>query len=348
MKKIFILSFLVMFIIGCNKYNTPYNPNDIKQENSSFNNDYLYDEIYEIRDGKEIDLTHTQLETKALYKFSTITSFEPRLCYLGFVFNGATLNDNEINQVASSSVLKDSITVSYSLPIAPIKVGINKSETAKAINHAVHSKDFSGGQSYSFSYKMKNIRRYNQINIAFGAKVNIANLFDVDLDIKKGAIKENTCLMADMTQIYFSAYMDFPYDGNIFKTEELRKQYLQYNPVYIGAVNMGRKAVLLAETSVSYKELSVAIRAAFKAKKINGKLDLDSDTKDILKTTELQVCIIAPNQKEAYRTIYGFEAFEEYIVNCSAFSKEAYGMPISFSGTYASNNGLFNNNFNID
>ena len=55
MKKIFILSFLVMFIIGCNKYNTPYNPNDIKQENSSFNNDYLYDEIYEIRDGKEID-----------------------------------------------------------------------------------------------------------------------------------------------------------------------------------------------------------------------------------------------------------------------------------------------------
>ena len=45
MKKIFILSFLVMFIIGCNKYNTPYNPNDIKQENSSFNNDYLYDEI---------------------------------------------------------------------------------------------------------------------------------------------------------------------------------------------------------------------------------------------------------------------------------------------------------------
>ena len=60
-----------MFIIGCNKQNI-HTPIDIKREDNSINNDYLYDEIYEIRDRKEIDLTHTQLETKVLYKFSTI------------------------------------------------------------------------------------------------------------------------------------------------------------------------------------------------------------------------------------------------------------------------------------
>ena len=72
MKRFLLLSSLAMFIIiGCNKHNFHY-PSNIKQKNTTINNDYLYDEIYEIRDGKEIDLTHTQLKTKVLYKFSTI------------------------------------------------------------------------------------------------------------------------------------------------------------------------------------------------------------------------------------------------------------------------------------
>jgi len=348
MKRFLLLSSLAMFIIiGCNKHNFHY-PSNIKQKNTTINNDYLYDEIYEIRDGKEIDLTHQQVETKSSYKFYNITVMEPVYCFLGSVFKASSINDGEIAGIVGSSLFKDSITVSFSLPISPIKVGINKSQTAIAINHAVHNKDFSGKQSQLFSYKMKNITHFSQIKIAFGANVNIGDIFSIDVNVNSGEVSGKTCLMADMSQIYFSAYMDFPYDGNIFKTEEIRQKYLPYDPIYIGTLHYGRKAVLLAESSYSYKDLSVAIRSAFKAKIINGELSLDTKTKNILTNTIIKICIIGPSEEEAYETINGFEEFQEYVIKKGVYTNQSFGALISFSGIHASDNRAFYNKFNIN
>ena len=52
-------------MIGCNKHNIQ-TPSDIKQDTPSFNNDYLYDEIYEIRGGtKEVSERIARDSTKA-------------------------------------------------------------------------------------------------------------------------------------------------------------------------------------------------------------------------------------------------------------------------------------------
>lgn len=310
-------------------------------------NPYLYDEIYEIRDGKEIDLTNTQLQTRSTHEFYEVSTILPRYIFLGSVITEQSINQGRYKPVGSIREWKKDITISFSLPVKSATIKPSKSALQDAIVEAVQERNFSGRQSQVFSYKMKQFSYYKELKLAFGANVNVGKFFNVDMAVNEGKTTSTTGLFIDFSQTYFSVDMDFPDDGNIFRSENIRQKYESLNPVYVGSVNYGRKGIILVESSSSYNELSVAVRTAFKAKVVNGELSLDTKTKEILNNSKIQICIIGGEGDEATKTIEGFHKFQEYIVKGGVYTKEIYGVPISFSGSYASDNSMFVSEFDL-
>lgn len=306
---------------------------------------FQYDAIYEIRDGKEIDLTEQQ--SRAFHEFYEITTISPRYTFLGSVLNEQSINSTKYRPIGTFNDWKKEITISFSLPIRSKIIKPTKSDLQNAIEEAIHDKNFIGKQSQIISYKMKEFSYYNQLKYAFGANLNIGHFFNVNIEANGGKIQSNTGLFIDFSQTYFSVDMDFPEDGNIFINEATRQKFLSQSPIYIGTVNYGRKGVLLVESSYSYTELSTAIRAAFSAKIVNGKLSLDTNTKEILTNAHIQICIIGGDGTTATKTVEGFEAFQDYIIKGGVYSPQVYGVPISYTASYALDNSLFVSEFDI-
>lgn len=214
-----------------------------------------------------------------------------------------------------------------------------------AVLDALGDRDFSGRQSQVFTYKMKEISYYREAKLAFGANVNVAQIFSMDASVASGAIQQTSAIVVDFSQIYFNVAMDIPYDGNIFKDEPTRQSFLSQNPVYVNTVNYGRKGVILVESAEDHSKLSAAVRAGFNAGIVNGEIVVDSETERILKSAQITICIIGGDGAGAVNTVKGFHEFQEFIVNGGVYSTEVYGVPISFGGAYASNNGMFQTEF---
>ena len=352
MKKHYLLSaILVVLFFSCAKESNieltlPQN-NQESEFQLTHRAPLIYDEVYEIRDGKEIDLTHTQSQTRAAYEFYDITTIAPQFIFPGAVLTKESINKGLYRLVGNPTLWKKEITIYFSLPVKSMVIAPTKAALESAIVDATQSKDFTGRQSQMFSYRMKEFSYYKELKLAFGANVNIGNFFSVDVNVNNGRIESNTALFVDFSQIYFNVGMDFPYDGNIFINEDIRQKYLFQNPVYVGSVNYGRKGIILVESSKSYRDLSVAIRAAFNAKIVNGELSLDTSTKEILNEAQIQICIIGGDGHEATKTVTGFHAFQEFIIKGGVYSSQVYGVPISYTGVYAEDNSMFVTEFDL-
>ena len=225
---------------------------------------FYYDGVYEIRDGKEVDLTQEQYAiTKSTQEFYEISSINPNYTYIGSVLQANSIDIGQYRPVAYPSVLKPEVTISFSLPIRSKTIAPTRSSFNNAIVEAIGDKDFSGKQSQVFSYKMKEFDYYKEVNMAFGANVNIGQLFSIDTSISSDRKQHNTALFIDFSQVYFNVGMDIPYDGNIFINETERERFANQQPVYINSVNMGRKAVLIVESEESYSNISAAINIGY-------------------------------------------------------------------------------------
>lgn len=345
-KHYFILTVLLSFI-SCEKDNRINNPlqeeNHSKQQTRSYNNSLLYDEVYEIRNGKEVDITETQHVPKIeLYE---IAALNKQYVYLGSTLTKESINTGMYRPIGFENELKSEIRVSFSLPVKSKKTAPTQADFMDTIIEAIGDKDFSGKQSQSITYSMKEFDYYNEIRFAFGSNVDIARLFSVNININHGRKERRTGIFVDFSQIYFSAYMNIPSDGNIFIDENTKNKYLQYCPIYISSINFGRKGVLVIESDVSYNELSVAIRTAFNAIIVNGQLSLDHNTKKIISEASISICILGGDGSDAVKTVKGFEEFQNFIINGGVYSKEVYGVPISFTGSWALDNSVFVNDY---
>mgnify|MGYP002439907046 CR=1 FL=1 len=285
-----------------------------------------YDGIYEIRDGKEVDLTLQQYLSRSTQEFYEIASLNPAYTYLGSVLQAESINTGEYRSVAYPNALKPEIRIAFSLPIKSRVIKPKFTSFNDAVIDAITDadKDFSGKQSQVFSYKMKEFNYYKEVNMAFGANIKIGQLFSITTSVESDKKQSNTALFVDFSQIYFNVAMDIPDDGNIFLNETERQKYLNQKPVYVNSVNMGRKGVMIVESEESYSEISVSIRAAFNAGIVNGELSLDSKTKEMLKRAQIYIYIIGGNGEDAAKVVTGFPAFQDFIIKGGVYSKEIY------------------------
>lgn len=299
-----------------------------------------YDEAYELVNGIEHRITNPNL-LRSVYEFYYPVVVVETPIYLGSVLEEKSILNGLLKPVGSSLEWKDSIRISFSFPAETYVIKPTLASLRETIVKATNGKNFSGKQSQRFMYRFKQIYSYKELNIAFGAKVAIGSFFQIEGKSDEVALSHNTAMYIDFGQTYFNVIMDFPEDGNIFKNEEVKRKFLGVNPVYINLINYGRKGIILVESDVDYSKLSLAVRAAFKAKVVDGELNLDVQHKEILSKANIVICIVGGFGDGQVATVRGFDAFEDYIINGGVYTNEVYGVPISFSGAYAKDNALF-------
>lgn len=188
MKKYFYFAIVSLVMFSCEN-------EDLDEISSKANNtaniaplsSLYYDGIYEIRDGKEVDLTLQQYLSRSTQEFYEIASLNPAYTYLGSVLQAESINTGEYRSVAYPNALKPEIRIAFSLPIKSRVIKPKFTSFNDAVIDAITDagKDFSGKQSQVFSYKMKEFNYYKEVNMAFGANIKIGQLFSITTSVER-------------------------------------------------------------------------------------------------------------------------------------------------------------------
>ena len=111
--------------------------------------------------------------------------------YLGAVYTAKSVEDLSYDWISKPV---DPIDVSYTFPRyffdeiqRPSVSGMYRS-----LNKAIESPQFTGKQSLAFEYDMRQFFKYNELKLAFGANVNVASLFKLDVSVNYTNIKSKS------------------------------------------------------------------------------------------------------------------------------------------------------------
>lgn len=215
----------------------------------------------------------------------------------------------------------------------------------RSMNKALESPNFTGRQSLSFEYDFREFSYYRELKLAFGANIDIANIFKLDASLNDTKINSKSGLFARMVQKNFAMIMDYPINGNLFLNEPDLKDLLSQSPIYINSIVFGRMAIIAIESDYAYNELKTAFKAALTAGKINGELNISSDNKKILQNSSVKVFVSGGKGQDVAKIVEGYDEFKNFITNGGEFTKEVPGVPIFFTANYASDNSIFRTSF---
>lgn len=264
---------------------------------------------------------------------------DPR-CFLGKVYFAdkirtlefATLLDIPLKPITATFMFPGYYTETF----AP-----NASTMAKALQNAVNNPYFSGEQSASFEYDYRAFSHYNELKLAFGADVNVSKVLGINVDVKHNRVQRKTGMCIRLLQRYFTVVADYPEDGNIFTTEAGLQKALPRDPVYVGTVSFGRMAIIAIESEADYKDLQAAFKAAVTAKVVNGTLSVDAKSKAILDESEMHLLVSGGMANDVAKIVKGPSELYNFIKNGANFTRSTHGVPISFTGAYASDHSIF-------
>lgn len=264
--------------------------------------------------------------------------------YLGAVYTAKSVEDLSYDWISKHV---DPIDVSYTFPRyffdeiqRPSVSGMYRS-----LNKAIESPQFTGKQSLAFEYDMRQFFKYNELKLAFGANVNVASLFKLDVSVNYTNIKSKSGLFARVVQKNFSMIMDYPYDGNIFLNNDDLNSVLSQSPVYINSIIFGRMAIIAIESDYSFNELKAAVKASFTAGIVGGEISISAQHKKILQESTMRLFVSGGIGQDVAQIVEGYDKFNEFIVNGGEFTKEAPGVPIFFTANYAEDNSVFRTSF---
>jgi len=261
------------------------------------------------------------------------------------VLNGDDLNNGKMTpiicQLDPTSLVFT--TPSYYITEMPITSFANY---MRAFKSATQSEDFSGKQTEEFEYDLKQFSKYSELRLAFGANVNICSILKIEGSSSSTKITRKTGLFARICQKNFDAVIDYPEDGNIFKNNEDLSKYP--SATYINSITYGRMAIISIESDSSYQSIKTAFKVALNAKKINGELSLDENTRKTLQTADVKIWIRGGKGEDVVKTIEGFDEFQNFIINGGTFTCEVPGLPIFCTVNRVDNNSAFETSFDID
>jgi len=264
--------------------------------------------------------------------------------YIGAVYEGATVNDMTFRPIKK---VLDPIDIAYSFPryFFDTIERPSYSSMIRSMNAAIDSPAFTGKQLQSFEYDFRQFTSYSELKLAFGANINIANIFKLDASANYEKIKAKSGLFARVVQKNFSVVMDYPYDGNIFANDDDYYAVASKDPVYVNSIVYGRMGIIAIESEASYESLKTAFKAALTVGKFGGELNLSTENKTILENATIRILISGGAGADVAQTFEGFDKFSEFIVNGGEFSAETPGVPIFFTANRVEDDSVFTSLF---
>ena len=264
--------------------------------------------------------------------------------YLGELLNGTTIATPPLKPITGQEL--ENIDISFDMPgyfHANIKPRMN--DYKDALNQALNSSDFSGEQTEQFEYDLKGFSDYREMRLAFGANVDVCKILKISGEYAQTRIRKKTGLFARVYQKNFTAMMDFPEDGNLFKNKAKLSKYK--DDAYINSISYGRLAIISIESNHSYDSLKVAFKASLNLTKWNADAKMDAGLKKILDESEVKVYILGGNGRTATQTFEGFDAFATFIKEGGEFSAKQPGVPIYITANRLDDNSIWVNRFDI-
>lgn len=266
--------------------------------------------------------------------------------YVGAIYEGNSINDLTLRPIKADV---EPIIVSYFLPsfFCDTIVKPSQSTMQRSIRKAVASPDFSGNQSVSFEYDYKQFEYYNELKLAFGANVNIADIFSIEASVVDQRIKHKSGLMARIIQKNFSVVMDYPDTPTIFANQADFEKYKATSPVYVNSISYGRLGIVMIESDYSYEELKKAFKAALKLRGMGATATLDSESLKVLENAQVKLFISGGKSKDVAKIVDGFHEFRNFIIEGATFTQDVPGVPIYFTANVAATDEVFFSTFEI-
>jgi len=284
------------------------------------------------------------LKTRATNNTSIQMSVTNDQLYLSAPYSAKSIHDLTYSRIP---VRLKSAFVTYTYPGYHFEEVTNPtfSTMGRALQKAIESPKFSGKQLQGFEYDYKEFKHYSELKLAFGANVNIAQIFKLNVSHNEEHIKLKAGLFARVVQKNFSSIMDYPEDGTVFKNDSDLKTYGSLSPVYINTITYGRMAIIAIESNESYDKLKTAFNASLTAKVINGDLNIDAESLKILKSASVRIFVSGGKGNDVAQIVTGFDKFTQFIVNGGEFTKQDPGVPIFFTANYVHDDSVFTTKF---
>lgn len=261
---------------------------------------------------------------------SVITAKSPETLYLGAAMEQKNINSNQ-HQVLD--IIQDNIVISFnSLNVKSKVIKAQKESFNEAIKAAISATNKPVWQNKSFSFTVKELSSYRDIEFFFGQTLDLKTWFS----IADQSYKPKTLLAVNLERVAFTVEMDLP-ETAMFKTNaELLAKYNLDNIIYTNTLSFGRRAMVIIESNIEISEVKSALS------KILRKENTTDRDKGILANCTYRVLLLGNNSIDL-DSKQPVQQVIEYVE--SEINANNYGLPISFGASYLKNNALFNNKY---
>ncbi|WP_455952484.1 thiol-activated cytolysin family protein [Arcanobacterium haemolyticum] len=195
------------------------------------------------------------------------------------------------------------------------------------------------------SYDELMVNSKEQLEAKFGLGFEkVANKLDVNFDaIHK---HERQVGIASFKQIFYTVSTDTPnnphelFAKNVTKQDLIDRNIDKKNPLaYISNVSYGRQIFVKLETDSTDNDVKAAFSAVFKGSFGNGKTDVDTKYKNILKKTRATVYVLGGSAQKGVEVATGsIDDLKRIIKEESTFSTTVPAVPVSYTVNFVKDN----------
>lgn len=283
----------------------------------------------------EYEYTIKNYTVAAGYDEQTVLNPQTDVIYPGALIKGESILDGSYIPISAK---RKPITISTSLTggdKVSVEVTDPKLSTVRAAINGLMKQTYDVPPA-NIGFTIEQAYSASQLQLALrasykGGAVNVAAGFDYN----KKEVKSR--LIVKFIQSYYTLDMDLPNaPSDLFLENVNSAAFGSYMPMYVSTVTFGRIALFTVESSLQED----SVRAYLNGSYASVAADASAAFNRLKSTSTMKVYILGGSGGDAGKTIDGFEAFKNYIITGSKFSKDSPGAPISYKLRYIKDNSI--------
>ncbi len=291
----------------------------------------------------ERDTERTELECSTkTYKgapgFNELFILDPTtdVIYPGALLKGESIPTGEyagINADRAPITLSTSLSNISGSPSITIDNPNSLSEVRSGIKELL-SREVTGATPAELTIDEAEVYSEEHLSVALGANYRGATK-KVAANLNFNTSEKKNKYVLKFIQRYFTLDLDSPgkSPSDLFTNLPSMESLGSTSPVYVSSVTYGRMVIYTVESNSSISQVKAALDAASKAGP-NVELNLDSDSKKIIKTSNIKALVIGGSGASAAQIINGPQDVYDYIAEGGNYSKDSPGAPLAYKLRY--------------
>ena len=290
------------------------------------------------RDNKNTTLECSTKTFKGAPGFIELFTLDPTtdVIYPGALLKGESIPTGEyigINADRAPITLSTSLSNISGSPVVTINNPNSLSEVRAGIKELLN-REVTGATPAELIIDEAEVYSEEQLSVALGTNYRGATKkVSANLDFESSEKKNKYVLK--FIQRYFTLDLDSPgkSPSDLFTKLPSIQSLGSTSPVYVSSVTYGRMVLYMVESNSSISQVKAALDAASKAGP-DVELNLDSDSKKIIATSNIKAMVIGGSGASASQIINGPQDVYDFIAEGGNYSKDSPGAPLAYKLRY--------------